>query len=71
MKSIIDFLSSSTFKMNTCLCPYLLRIFKEDLVVLAEGNKVNNGGYGLKTMDPLPPLRALATHIHHPVSKDP
>lgn len=42
-------------------------IFEEQLVVLGDGDQKQNGGHILETMNPLLSLRALTTHIKHPI----
>lgn len=38
----------------------------QDLVILAEGGQVDERGDIFKTVDPLPALRLLPSHIHNP-----
>lgn len=40
----------------------------KDLVVLAERHQEHDGSDVLETVDPLPPLRTLAAHVHHPTA---
>lgn len=50
-------------------CPfsaYVILALVEDLIVLADRCQEDDGGDILETVDPLPPLGALATHIYHP-----
>lgn len=53
-------------KKNPTKLSYLIVGLNQDLVVLAECNQKHDGGYVLKTVDPLPPLRPLTPDIHHP-----
>ena len=45
---------------------YLIVALCQDLVVLAERHQEDDGGDVLKAVDPLPPLRPLTSHVHHP-----
>lgn len=47
-------------------CPHVVLALVEDLVVLADRRQEYDGGDVVKTVDPLPPLGALAAHVHHP-----
>ena len=48
---------------------HLIGRLAEDLIVLAECHQEHDGSHILKTVNPLPPLWALASHIHHPAAK--
>lgn len=43
--------------------------FLQDLVVLAEGGQEDEGGDVFETVNPLPALRFLTTHVHNPGRK--
>lgn len=45
-------------------CSYDAFFLLQDLVVLAEGGQEDEGGDVLETVNPLPPLRFLAAHVH-------
>lgn len=45
---------------------YLIIRLKENLIILREGDQEDDWSDIFKTMDPLPSLRSLATHIYHP-----
>lgn len=40
----------------------------QDLVILAERRKEDEGGDIFKAVDPLPPLRLLTADVHNPIS---
>lgn len=44
-------------------CVFLL----QDLVILAERRKEDEGGDVFKAVDPLPPLRLLTANVHNPI----
>lgn len=55
-------------KEGSSLRSHLTGRLGEDLVILAERHQEHDGRHFLKAVDPFPPLRTLATHIHHPAA---
>lgn len=64
------------FVMSSCSFSVLVKLWQmksydgfsllQHLVVLAEGSQEDERGDIFKTVDPLPPLRLLAAHVHNP-----
>ena len=45
---------------------YLVVGFDEDLIVFAESDEEHNRRHVLEAVNPLPSLRSLPAHVHHP-----
>ncbi len=47
-------------------CAHRRLVFVQDLVVLGHGDAEDDGGYVLEAVNPLLPLRPLASHVKQP-----
>jgi hypothetical protein len=46
-------------------CPYRVPVFHKTLIVSAQTDEEKDARHVLETVNPLPPLALLATHINH------
>ena len=58
-------MSTNLVGLRRGVSPYRVSVFHQTLIVSAQTDKEQDTCHVLETMDPLPPLALLATHVDH------